>query len=56
MTALSFRPATADELELVLSIPSDSPYDVRDGWATVEYRQEWTWLAPPRADVRGRAG
>lgn len=45
MTALSVRPATADELDLVLSISSDTPYDVRAGWATGEYRPEWTWLA-----------
>ena len=45
MTALSVRPATADELELVLSIPSDTPYDIRAGWATGEYRPAWTWLA-----------
>jgi len=55
MTALSVRPATADELELVLSIPSDTPYDIRAGWATGEYRPEWTWLALAGDELVARA-
>jgi ribosomal protein S18 acetylase RimI-like enzyme len=55
MTALSVRPATADELELVLSIPSDTPYDIRRGWATGEYRPEWTWLALAGDELVARA-
>jgi RimJ/RimL family protein N-acetyltransferase len=55
MTALTVRPATADELELVLSIPSDTPYDLRAGWATGEYRPEWTWLALAGDELLARA-
>lgn len=45
MTAPTVRPATPDEIELVLSVPSDTPHDLRAGWAAREYRPEWTWLA-----------
>jgi ribosomal protein S18 acetylase RimI-like enzyme len=55
MTALCVRPATADELKLVLSIPSDTPYDIREGWATGEYRPEWTWLALAGDELVARA-
>jgi RimJ/RimL family protein N-acetyltransferase len=39
------RVARADELELVLSVPTESPYDVRADWEAGSYRPEWTWLA-----------
>lgn len=55
MTALSVRPAAADELDLVLSIPSDTPYDIRGGWATGEYRPQWTWLGFAGDELVARA-
>lgn len=55
MTAPSVRPATADELELVRSIPSDTPHDIREGWSTDEYRPEWTWLAFAGEELVARA-
>lgn len=55
MTAPTVRPATPDEIDLVLSVPSDTPHDLRAGWAAREYRPEWTWLALDGDTVLGRA-
>jgi ribosomal protein S18 acetylase RimI-like enzyme len=55
MTVPTVRPAAPDEIELVLSVPSDTPHDLRAGWAAREYRPEWTWLALDGDTVVGRA-